>query len=977
MDKPINGDKYVRTLAHYLRHNQRRLVPTDPSTPNNGSPRASTNGTARSLVTPSDPMAAAYSGMVNSLWSMGSAVVDAITPSGSDQPPASLARDRDSYTGAWDGTGSIVPSSANPREQQLYLQAQLKAPIFPLDLYYLLYLLERFEQEGIEIDGWEGATPRAVGDSKPRILNNGMPNSSTYSSFPPPTATRPQSIRSFSSTALSTLTLITGWKQWSNAASSNSGTLTLADDIHFIYQFLKKITGLRLVAKIPPGLTAPEGTPGGDKGRIEGYSGDAILTIFNAAQSYEPSTYTQVLLPLAATFSSLTHLELHKIPPKSIEGWETLMAQLKSLVIIQAGIEDVYDVMVTAVVESERRRRQRVQKEKTRAVLLRQEQRDALREANRSGQGRRAGSGSGSSGTSSAESSNPSSPALSITGGATLGEYDLALDDQSILNSLKMWPRLRHLSVSDNSLPALQHQDTFSYTQAVVSLDLSHNLLITAPSALIHLHNLHHLNLSYNMISSVQAIYHTLGNIAVLDLRGNRLESLCGLERLWNLEKVDVRDNNLDEAAEVGRLAALPGIREIWAEKNPFCNSHPKYRLEILAVFKANGHDLLLDGTFASFNEKRLLANMSPTSFSTTIGSISNVNLANIPAASAPSATLAKELVGSPPRITRPTSSLFGNHAATTITNAQKATSPPALAAANAAASKLASSASQSNTGTNEKTSMDNGLAAVSSLGSNPASPPAKLVKKKLVRSSKRVQRVVNLDSDHDQSEDEEGQTHDHHEILGPPVVLEKKKKKKVVKKKTLEGEAAAEGEEGSEKKTKKKTVKKKKSQSLVSFAGDQTNGSQDNATANSHQDQDENNVQEDDGIDHSECRGNHHVHRLAQLEESMANNRISQPGRGILKKSPSVISHHSPQHHRHQHHHGDLASSASPPSHSYLRPTSPTGSYSSFSDDGGAEAYRRKIEAMRNEAGSNWLKVLAEMDSETTLRKEGEISHP
>ncbi|KAF9325540.1 hypothetical protein BGZ91_002346 [Linnemannia elongata] len=879
MDKPINGDKYVRTLSHYLRHNQRRLVPTEAApTSNNSSPRS--NGAARSLVTPADPMAAAYSGMVNSLWSMGSAVVDAITPSGSDPPPpASLARDRDSYTGAWDGTGSI-------------------------------------------------------------------------------------SIRSFSSTALSTLTLITGWKQWSNAASSTSNSMTIADDIHFIHQFLKKITGLRLVAKIPPGLTAPAGAPGGDKGRIEGYSGDAILTLFNAGQSHElpsssPSSTTQVLLPMAATFSSLTHLELHKIPPKSIEGWETLMAQLKSLVIIQAGIEDVHDVMVAAVVESERRRRQRVQKEKTRAVLLRQEQRDALRDANRGGQGRRAGSGSGSgsSGTSSAESSNPSSPALSTTGGGALGESDFALDDQSILNTTKMWPRLRHLSVSDNALPALQNQDTFSYTQAVVSLDLSHNLLIAAPPGLIHLHNLHHLNLSYNMISSVQAIYQILGNIAVLDLRGNRLESLCGLERLWNLEKIDVRENHLDEAAEVGRLAALPGIREVWSEKNPFCTIQPKYRLEILAVFKANGHDLLLDGTFASFTEKRSLTNMSPTSFSTTIASINNVNLANIPAASAPSATLAKELLSSPPRITRPTSTVFGNNTISSLnaTDAHSATSPPSLVAA--ATSLQRPIAANSNSSPNGKSRKEDGLTAMSPPGTNPSSPPAKLVKKKLVRSSKRVQRVVNLDSDHDQSGDEDGHLHDDHEVLGAPVVLEKKKKK-TVKKKAVDGEAT--GEEGGEKKTKKKVVKKKKSQGLVSFAGDQSNGLQGMTAING---QDNHNGSEDDEIDHSECKGNNHVHRLAQLEQSMANNRISHPSRGILKKSPSVVSHH-----RHD-------ASSSPPDHSYLRPASPTGSYNSLSDDGSAEAYRRKIEAIRSEAGSNWLKVLAEMDSETAIRKDSEAN--
>ena len=61
-------------------------------------------------------------------------------------------------------------------------------------------------------------------------------------------------------------------------------------------------------------------------------------------------------------------------------------------------------------------------------------------------------------------------------------------------------------------------------------------------------------------------------------------------------------------------------------------------------MFKANGHDLLLDGTFASFTEKRALVHMSPSAFSTTISSINNVNLAHIPAATAPSATFAKGL---------------------------------------------------------------------------------------------------------------------------------------------------------------------------------------------------------------------------------------------------------------------------------------------------------------------------------------------
>ncbi|KAF9947718.1 hypothetical protein BGZ72_010348 [Mortierella alpina] len=902
-------------------------------------------------------MAAAYLGMVNSLWSMGTAVVNTMAPSA--ESPPTIAQDRDSFSGAWDGTGSI-PADANPRERQLYLQAQLKAPIFPLDLYYLLYLLDRFELAGIEIEGWDGSTPRSVGDTNPRVLNpaaaagggNGAgqagPNSSTYSSFPPPaSSTRPQSIRSFSSTALSTLTLITGWKQWSSAANANNGA-TIEDDVHFIHKFLKNIAGLRLVAKIPPGLDMP------GKGRIEGYSADAILNIYDAGRL---SSKQHLMLPLASTFSSLTHLELHKIPPRSIEGWETLMVQLKSLVIIQAGIEDVHDVVVTAVVESERRRRRRVSKEKNRAVLIRQEQREALKDATLITKGRRLGQGSGSSSlstssssaSSSPDSSNPSSPSHS----PILGPDSYSEDEQAILRSIKMWPALRHLSVSDNALPTLQHNDTFAHTLAVVSLDLSHNLLIAPPAGLIHLHNLHSLNMSYNMMESVQAIYQILGNIAVLDLRGNRLSSLCGLERLWNLEKVDVRDNRLEEAAEVGRLAALPGIREVWAESNPFCEKQTRYRLEILAVFKANGHDLLLDGTFASFIEKRSLANMSPTAFSTTLASINNVNLANIPAASAPTATLAKGLASPPPRVTRPSGAGISSESHED----------------HRVSSRDSSSSSQSVT----KASKEGHLNATSPPGGNPSSP-VKLVKKKLVKSSKRVKRVVNLDSDHDDEEEEDQHrphdAEDPSKILGPPVEIAKKKKKT----KKPAAAAAATGDEtnaheGEERKTKKKVVKKKKSQGPVSFAGD-------DHSHHGHA------AHHDPTVDHSEGKDSHHVHRLAHLEHSMATlqvhhrNSSDNDSSGDRPSSPSQQHHHR---HQRQPSRGILKKSTSGgfDQSSITGPSSPRMGPASFgdssSDEGGAEGYRRKIEAMRNEAGSNWLKVLAEMDSETQIRKNSE----
>ncbi|KAF9128014.1 hypothetical protein BGW39_005420 [Mortierella sp. 14UC] len=998
-DKPIPGDKYVRTLSHYLRSNQRRLLPpTPPPVPAiPASFAATTAAQARSLVTPVDPMAAAYENMVSSLWSATAAVVSSITSTSSTDRPVS-PQERDIYTGAWDGTGAILPDS-NPSERQLYLSAQLRSPIFPLDLYYLLYLLERFEQVGIDLEGWNGTTAKPVGDSKPRVImqdnaqkrhsiaivtpagvDSGLPNSASISPFPLPAATnggnvaapglkneRPESIRSFQSAALSTLTLITGWKQWSTAASSSSSNLTITDDVHFIQKFMRHIPSLRLVAKIPPG----EQFQG--KGRIEGFGAEAILTLFNhghpvpaqgsSSSSNGDSTSNSdsnplFLLPLAATFPALTHLELHKIPPDSIEGWTELMKQLKSLVILQSGMEDVYDIMVKPVIDSERRRRERISREKSRAVLIQKEQQEALKDAALTSQELE--------NDSAAKDESPNSNGFASFTASSGPGVDPLEPDALILSSLKMWPVLRHLSLSDNSLPTLAQNDTFVHTQAIVSLDLSHNLFLSPPSALIHLHNLHHLNLSYNMISGVQSIYQILGNIAILDLRGNRLESLSGLERLWNLEKVDVRENHLDEAAEVGRLAALPGIREVWSERNPFCMIQPKYRLEILAVFKANGHDLMLDGSFASFTEKRSLANMSPSSFSTTISSINNV--ANIPSASAPIATFAKELARPEP--------IRHSRAPSKVDEALMAAtqSPP---------------------------------------GSFGAPPVSKLVKKKLVKSTKRVKRVVNLDSDHEEEtvpgpnddgkglaslesdEDKSVSVQLPESKLGSPVVLEKKKKKKKVVKSsgspTGEATLAVDGSgqtndvdqgSGQEKdKVKKKGTKKKNAGGVV-VAAPVTVAPAVSAAVGIADDVN------DPSIDHSLCRDDHHIHRhrLAHLEKSIASKQLGRahtsyaplvaplatggyssaagspslhqrhPSRGILKRNPSMPVNNS--------------GAISP----RLRPSSPIGSF--CSDDGGADGYRRRIEAMRNEAGKNWLMVLAEMDKDIAREEEYAREH-
>lgn len=59
-----------------------------------------------------------------------------------------------------------------------------------------------------------------------------------------------------------------------------------------------------------------------------------------------------------------------------------------------------------------------------------------------------------------------------------------------------------------------------------------------------------------------------------LSLRGNRIRSLCGIERLLSLEKLDLQDNEIEDAGELVRLAFLPHLTDLWiGHGNPFVHN--------------------------------------------------------------------------------------------------------------------------------------------------------------------------------------------------------------------------------------------------------------------------------------------------------------------------------------------------------------------------------------------------------------------
>jgi hypothetical protein len=113
------------------------------------------------------------------------------------------------------------------------------------------------------------------------------------------------------------------------------------------------------------------------------------------------------------------------------------------------------------------------------------------------------------------------------------------------------------------------------------------------------------------MIHSLRSLSRNpLPAITALNLRGNRLHSIAGIERLLSLERLDLRDNNLSDPMEIARLTGLPEIREIWVSGNPFTKTHPGYRVTIFNLFRQSpgySEDIIIDTTGPGYGERKQL----------------------------------------------------------------------------------------------------------------------------------------------------------------------------------------------------------------------------------------------------------------------------------------------------------------------------------------------------------------------------------
>jgi Leucine-rich repeat (LRR) protein len=492
--------------------------------------------------------------------------------------------------------------------------------------HHLFYLLSRFEELFIP-----------VGPMNVRLENIHTDTSSAYVSFlnqPRRSRGDRDSIHSVSSVR-SVMSGMSGlWSSFGlgskDVSKSEKAKAAIEADLKYLYSAFTKIPCLRL---------APD-----HRARL--------------IRGYEEFPF-DTAVPLHC-FKNLGSLEIIDIDFRSFYGWDRLSEQLRTLTLKRACIDDPADLLTRIVLDDIDKRRRRSSKSQPSPVLgwsssathappdcksdpgksnsapgspvadstlgtsTSPKAVPMIRGASEGGEGhRRSGSYSPTRPPSSKQTGYRHSRGHSVkiarsgSGSSNSSEASTGYGNRSSSNLLAgilpstKWRFLRHLGLADNSMTSITANSLTPVANTLHSLDLSSNLFNEIPDSLASLVSLRALNLSNCMIESLRSLSKSpLPAITALNLRGNRLSSLAGIERLLSLERLDLRDNNLADPTEIARLTGLPEIREIWVSGNPFTKTHSGYRVTIFNLFRRTpgyAEDIIIDASGPGYSEKKQL----------------------------------------------------------------------------------------------------------------------------------------------------------------------------------------------------------------------------------------------------------------------------------------------------------------------------------------------------------------------------------
>lgn len=502
--------------------------------------------------------------------------------------------------------------------------------------HHLFYLLSRFEELGI-----------AIGPMNVRLENihNEVPpgNYVSFLGSAPRSrgrASDADSMHSVSSVRSVMSSMSSMWSQFSlsnQASKMEKQKVVEQEDLKYLYSAFTKIPCLRL-------------SPDPRSRLIAGYEEFPFDTA----------------VPLFA-FKNLSALEICDLDFRQFFGWDRLSEQLRSLTIKRGSVDDLGDLIINIVLDDMDKRRRRSSKAPIPSspavpwpavspnVRYNETAISSSVPSSPAAEGRRASIGSpqalamartGSSdgkktprlrqrsispsrppssrhGSSYGHPPRSSTPKFRRESGSSGSSIHISTPRTSTSNLLTLgilpaskWRFLRHLSLADNGMTFITAHSLAPLAGTLHSLDLSTNLFTEIPDSLASLTNLRALNLSNCMIDSLHSLVRNpLPAITTLNLRSNRLASLAGIERLFSLERIDVRDNRLTDPTELARLTRMPDIQDVYVVKNPFIRTHSNHRVVIFNLFRAipgYTEDVKIDNTGPSYSERRQLIDRVP-----------------------------------------------------------------------------------------------------------------------------------------------------------------------------------------------------------------------------------------------------------------------------------------------------------------------------------------------------------------------------
>jgi Leucine-rich repeat (LRR) protein len=358
-------------------------------------------------------------------------------------------------------------------------------------------------------------------------------------------------------------------------------------------------------------------------------------------------------VPLLA-FKNVTVLEISNIDFRQFYGWDRMADQLTSLTLKRAGVQDPSDILLNVVLDDMDKRRRRSAKIPPSPLLPWSAPSPMLKQVGlvrstsdasppprplsmgstgtiisvskaqitrqRSVSPQRPPSSRHGSSQTQSRSATPNLRRSSASSGSTDRENTPQGSSSNLLSygfvPASKWRFLRQLSLADNSLTSIPAMSLSPVAGSLQYLDLSSNLFKEVPDCLNTLISLRALNLSHCMIDSLRSLSKSpLPAITVLNLRGNRLASIAGIERLLSLERIDLRENQLTDPAELARLTCIPGMIDVYVKRNPFTKSHSSFRVTIFNLFRSTPgytEDISVDAQLPSYSERKQLVERTP-----------------------------------------------------------------------------------------------------------------------------------------------------------------------------------------------------------------------------------------------------------------------------------------------------------------------------------------------------------------------------